>query len=337
MNVKFSVCVPVYNVPYLNGNNLLIKCFESVLNQSYENLELILINDGSFDDAPAICDEYANKDPRVKVIHQENKGVASALNRGLRVATGDYVRWIGSDDFFSEKSFEVLNEIVNKYPEVEVINCNRDTIHGDIIIKNAFNLLNNGAPITGQELFKDKLLTKTFEYSMPLVCKLSFLVDNNLFFQDGKIAEDTYFTPKVLLTAKSVITSDYVHQYYVIRSNSLSREQESEHKTKFVLGVLPIFYDLEILYNEVSDVTFKKILLNHLSDDYLREIYHGKLYRKRYKKHIDRKFVYRTSTKKRSMTLFFLDPTLYFYIRGYYVVLMNFFSNTKQKLFQKGI
>jgi len=91
---KISVIVPVYKVePYLR------KCLDSIVGQTHRNLEIILVDDGSPDNCGAICDEYAARDERIKVIHKENGGVASARNAGLAVASGDYIGWGGSDDW----------------------------------------------------------------------------------------------------------------------------------------------------------------------------------------------------------------------------------------------
>lgn len=92
--VKVSIVIPVYNV-----ESYLRQCIDSVLNQSYQNLELVLVDDGSKDSSPAICDEYAAKDSRVVVVHKANGGAAAARNDGIRKATGDYVTFLDSDDY----------------------------------------------------------------------------------------------------------------------------------------------------------------------------------------------------------------------------------------------
>ncbi len=107
---KISVIVPVYEVePYLR------KCLDSVVNQTYQNLEIILVDDGSPDKCPAICDEYAARDERIQVIHKENGGVASARNAGLERVTGDYIGWVDSDDWIETDMFEYLLENAEKF------------------------------------------------------------------------------------------------------------------------------------------------------------------------------------------------------------------------------
>ena len=96
MDDLISVIVPVYNV-----EEYLDRCIESIVNQTYKNLEILLIDDGSTDNSYNICDKWAKKDNRIKVVHKENGGVSSARNVGLDVATGDYIGFVDSDDYIS--------------------------------------------------------------------------------------------------------------------------------------------------------------------------------------------------------------------------------------------
>ena len=100
---KISVIVPVYNTEKFLNN-----CIESILNQTHKNLEVIIIDDGSTDNSPAICDEYAKKDSRVKVIHKENGGVSSARNAGLDIASGEYIGFIDGDDVIEPDMYHFL-------------------------------------------------------------------------------------------------------------------------------------------------------------------------------------------------------------------------------------
>lgn len=107
MNSKLiSVIVPVYKV-----ESYLHRCLDSIINQSYKNLEIILVDDGSPDNCPAICDEYAAKDNRIKVVHQENKGLSAARNAGLDIATGDYVAFVDSDDWIELDTYKKVIDV----------------------------------------------------------------------------------------------------------------------------------------------------------------------------------------------------------------------------------
>ena len=103
MEDLISVIIPVYNV-----EKYLPECIESVLKQTHTNLEIILVDDGSPDNSPQICDEYAQKDSRIKVIHKENGGVSSARNEGLKIAKGEWISFIDADDWVEKNFCEIL-------------------------------------------------------------------------------------------------------------------------------------------------------------------------------------------------------------------------------------
>lgn len=110
MNSLISVIVPVYN-----AERYLPKCVESIIKQTYKNIEIILIDDGSTDNSGKICDEYAKLDNRIKVIHKKNGGVSSARNKGLKEVQGQYIHFVDSDDFISPKLIQLLFKEANKY------------------------------------------------------------------------------------------------------------------------------------------------------------------------------------------------------------------------------
>lgn len=118
---KVTVIVPIYNV-----ENYLARCIDSIINQLYKNLEIILVDDGSKDHCKELCDEYKNRDERIKVIHKENGGLSSARNAALDIMTGDYVTFIDSDDFITEDYVEKLLGLIKKYDcEIAVCDENR--------------------------------------------------------------------------------------------------------------------------------------------------------------------------------------------------------------------
>ena len=127
-----SVVVPIYNV-----ERYLDRCIESIVNQTYTNLEILLIDDGSPDHCPEMCDEWAKKDHRIRVIHKKNAGQGMARNTGIENASGEYICFFDSDDYIDkcliEKSYQVICEekadivlygCVNAYPEKNRYNCN---------------------------------------------------------------------------------------------------------------------------------------------------------------------------------------------------------------------
>lgn len=122
---KISVVVPIYNV-----EKYLPKCIESILNQTYKNLEIILVDDGSTDNSGKIIDEYAKKDSRILAIHKQNGGCSSARNYGLDIATGTYIAFADSDDIIHEREYEVLYNLIKKY-DVDIAFCELQTISSE--------------------------------------------------------------------------------------------------------------------------------------------------------------------------------------------------------------
>ena len=117
MNPLISVIVPIYNV-----EKYLDKCIESIVNQTYKNLEIILVDDGSPDNCPAMCDAWAEKDSRIKVVHKENGGAGSARNAGLDVSSGEYIGFVDGDDYIDSDFYETLiNKSRNGY--YDIVTC----------------------------------------------------------------------------------------------------------------------------------------------------------------------------------------------------------------------
>ena len=107
---KISIIVPVYQ-----AEKYISKCIESIVNQTYKNLEIILVDDGSTDRSGEICDEYGKKDNRIVVVHNKNKGVSVARNCGLDIATGDYITFVDSDDYIDLQMYSEMMKVVEKY------------------------------------------------------------------------------------------------------------------------------------------------------------------------------------------------------------------------------
>ena len=108
--IKISIIIPVYNV-----EKYLATCLDSVINQTYKNLEILLIDDGSTDSSGLICEQYSKKDTRIKTIHKKNGGLSDARNVGISYASGDYISFIDSDDFIDINTFTILNQYIKQY------------------------------------------------------------------------------------------------------------------------------------------------------------------------------------------------------------------------------
>ncbi|MDR2655479.1 MAG: glycosyltransferase family 2 protein [Oscillospiraceae bacterium] len=216
---KVSVIVPVYK-----AENYLKKCVNSLLNQTYKNLEIILVDDGSPDACPEICEAYAKKDSRVKVLHQENRGASAAKNAALEIACGDYMGFADSDDWAARDMFQNLVGLAQKY-NAEIVMCNsRMLINGKeklSEIKLPFqegvlkpeeameNILSDGGYCG---YMCNKLYSaKFFKGENPL------RFDENIFY-----CEDLLLNIKSMLRAKKIAYTKQAEYYYLYRTDSIS-------------------------------------------------------------------------------------------------------------------
>ena len=120
--VKVSIIVPIYNV-----EKYLDRCMQSLLNQSLNDIEIIMVDDGSPDGCSQMCDEYVKKDPRIKVVHKKNEGLGYARNSGLEVAVGEYVAFVDSDDYVREDMYSLLWQVADK-TNAEIIECELEKV-----------------------------------------------------------------------------------------------------------------------------------------------------------------------------------------------------------------
>lgn len=186
--IKLSIVIPVYNV-----ESYLRQCIDSVLNQSYQNLELVLVDDGSKDASPAICDEYAAKDGRVVAFHKENGGAASARNDGIRLTSGDYVAFLDSDDYWDDTDY--LKRIVEKINEdnPDVVETRLKAIRqsdGVTSFSAAFPL-ERMHPHDSKHNLRVLMESATYKISASLkIIRRDFLLEHKLYFPVGVTCED---------------------------------------------------------------------------------------------------------------------------------------------------
>lgn len=210
-----SVIVPIYNVEkYLN------QCVDSIIGQTYQNIELILVDDGSPDNCGKICDEYATIDNRVKVIHQDNGGVADARNAGILACRGDYILFVDSDDYWGTKCFlmkivEILRES-NFGIDVITFNCTNYFEEKNIFI--ADNRLLDKLLLTNKsniEILEILIQHDIFAARPWNKCiRKELIKDNHLFFKKGLLSEDIEWSGRLLACIKSIDISDEVSYTY---------------------------------------------------------------------------------------------------------------------------
>ena len=216
-----SVIVPVFN-----SERYLSRCIDSILHQSYSYLELILVDDGSTDDSPKICDAFMEKDSRIKVIHQSNRGVSSARNSGINSSCGDYLMFVDSDDTISINAIELLLNDASAY-HADIVSAVKTTIDTDGYIHCAYE---DGLVNVYDGLVPLKMSLEYDRQTNSACAKLfsrSFI--GNLRFVDGRtINEDGYFIFQCYARCPVLVQHNVsVYQYYV-HLNSSSRECFSE-------------------------------------------------------------------------------------------------------------
>ena len=211
---KISVIVPIYNT-----ENYLRKCVDSLLCQTYESLQIILVNDGSKDASPEICDEYARQDKRITVVHKANGGLSSARNAGLEVAEGQYIGFVDSDDYVAPQMYEKLIEaITNNDCDIANVMYERVDENG---ITSPSPVPHKEDEIIQAKDFVRELMMHTGDVS---VCTKLFKRElfDTVKFGEGKLNEDLLFMLEAFSHIKSVAFVGYVGYYYFIRSGSIS-------------------------------------------------------------------------------------------------------------------
>lgn len=283
---KITVVVPVYNV-----ESFLRECIKSITRQTYTNIEIIIIDDGSTDKSGIICDEMASKDIRIKVIHKDNEGVSIARNLGIEEATGELITFIDADDFLEENMFE---RMMKYYEEKSLITCSYN-----IIKNNIKNNIENTTKDIEKFSIKNALMylasrEKIQGYTWNKIFSTLIIKQNNLRFIDSiDICEDLCFVAKYMLYIENVI---YIHENlynYRIRDNSATA-----HKTdiKKRITILDAYIYLIKLYNDnnIETIYLKYWLLKEASKIKLRYYKSKKdnIYIKYYEDIINKEYYY---------------------------------------------
>lgn len=244
--MKISVVVAVYN-----SEQYLPECIDSIIRQTYRNLEIILVDDGSTDKSSDICDHYEKIDKRIRVIHQMNQGVSAARNCGLDLATGDLISFVDSDDTLDEDMYELLVDLIEKY-HADIAHCGYKHIVGDEI-----RLVHDTKEVVVQEhdealkclvgghLFVGSLWNKI--YKKELIGDLKFRLDL-------KINEDILYNFELFRKADTSVFADYAKYNYIAHVNSSACFiTPSEKKMQDSCEVN------RHIYQELSDTPLRKI------------------------------------------------------------------------------
>ena len=329
MNELISIIVPVYNVEqYLN------KCVESIINQTYKNIEIILVNDGSTDNSGKLCDELKLRDDRIQVIHKQNGGLSDARNAGLKIAKGEYIGFVDSDDYIAKDMFETLYNLNKKYnSEISIVSfyeIYKDKIIG---VRNSKNLQELNKIDAIKELLID---TNIQSYAWNKLFKKELF--EGLEFPTNKNFEDIATTLLLFERANKIVLFEEPKYYYVRRDNSIVgirnyktykdyldviydkylyldgkyKELDLYNEYNFIINMIWVYtiivaYDLEDVYKDFKKQynLFEKVINKHekeitdMLDNYNKSILYMMLLNKELSKPAVKQ-LYRTYKEKRN-------------------------------------
>lgn len=258
-NPYFSIIVPVYKV-----EKYLDQCVQSVLCQSYKEYELILVDDGSIDNSPAMCDEYAKQDNRIKVIHKENGGLSDARNHGLRIAMGEYIIFLDSDDFWCDSSGlqKIRNQIQKTDADILIFGMKKffpnKGIYSDVRVPVCDEVALSHAQVTKQLMERNIFVACAWDK----VIRHSLIKENKMNFVVGQLSEDIEWCSKLLLcNPKISILSEALYVY---------RQQNVESITANI-GRRNLEHIIEVVfkYTKIAKEQNNIYLLNFMAEQYV--------------------------------------------------------------------
>lgn len=269
MDYKISIIVPIYN-----SEKHLKKCLDSIINQTYKSLEIILVDDGSTDSSGKIADEYKRLDERVKVIHKKNDGVSIARNVGLTVSSGDYVGFVDSDDWIESKMYETLLDIIiEKKVDISICNLFFQDENGNDLEKFDYD----DGYLNFSTLIKQMFFSRSIQgYTCNKLYKASLLKEKNVLFNNNIfVLEDDLFNIEILsknIESTAFYSNKRLYHYIKHESSVSNRKFNEKNLSYFVVRIR----EVELLENLKLDVNYLKL-------DYCSAFIRAKILMKKYK------------------------------------------------------
>lgn len=261
--MKISIIVPIYNV-----EKYLKRCVESLLNQDYRDIEIILVDDGSPDNSGKICEEYAKSDSRIKVIHKKNGGLSDARNTGVQEAEGDYILFVDADDTLNKSACKELVEIICKY-NADIVCFNLNLIDEEVNKKikgKYFNYDDNFQCIkmTYIDTIKNNILRKFIRYEAPSKIYKKEIVEK-IKFPIGVFAEDFAVFYKFLKEAQNIIYYNRnLYNYYQRSSSIMGKKSEKLY--------IDVYNAEKEYYKEVKELNIGSELLKKAENNFFKTL-----------------------------------------------------------------
>lgn len=238
---KVTVVIPVYNV-----KSYLKRCLDSVLNQTYQKLEIIIIDDGSDDGSEIICDDYKKLDNRIRVYHQKNQGLSAARNQGLKMSTGDFIAFVDSDDWIEPDMMEYLQSALMRY-QADIAVCGWYTVEEKRRRRYGFS--------ETKIMKRDEALRELCEDTQikNYVCNKMFRqhIFEKIKFPIGKKFEDIYVMYQCFENAEYIVALKEAKYFYFIREDSITQQRSDKNNLERCIGHEYRYRDLEKRYPEL--------------------------------------------------------------------------------------
>lgn len=249
--MKLSIIIPVYRV-----EATLDRCVESVLNQHLDDFEVILIDDGSPDNCPKKCDTWAQKDPHIQVIHQENKGLSEARNAGINLAKGQYITFVDSDDLIADHTYESLMQILAADAAIDILEYPVLQFYGST----REQLLDFPSQTTYTDM--DDYWYQGQAYLHTYACNKIFRRElfDDIRFPQGRVFEDAQTLPRLLHQAHKVVTTSQGLYYYTANPDGITTNADGETLNTLLLSHVEI-----IRKSSRNDAAFQQYYLHILN------------------------------------------------------------------------
>lgn len=244
--IKYSFIVPCYN-----GEKYIVKCLDSILKQTSNNYEVIVINDGSTDNSINIINKYKN-DKKIVIINQNNMGLSLTRNNGINKAKGEYLIFVDCDDYIQNDFLKTIDKNLNDEDMLK--------IGYTLVYDNKEEVINNiSFESNGEQAFKKLIDSRLmFEMAALYIIKKDYMIDNNYYFEKNKYHEDLGLIPYMIINAKKVQSIPYSGYMYVQTNNSITRNSDAKKENKKALDVL-YFFDK---YKNTNNKLFQSYMAN---------------------------------------------------------------------------
>lgn len=249
MNPKISVILPVYNV-----EKYLEECVKTIIGQTYQNLEIILVDDGSLDRCPTLCDEFAKLDERIRVLHKKNGGLSDARNAGTQIATGEYITFVDSDDLVTETYVEYLYNLIKKY------GCDMSLCTHTVVFETGKTI--SCGDNTDELLDAKKCLLRMLYHDVIDTSAWAKMyrtdMAKKILYPKGKLFEDIGTTYRFFLSSGKIACGYKSQYFYIQRKNSIVSGKFNPHKLELLEMTDKMAEDVEKVYPDLAQAVLRR-------------------------------------------------------------------------------